>query len=285
MEKINKTLLASFITNAFLSILKIIFGFIGSSGALIADGIHSLSDMLTDIFAAVGNIISKKPADYEHPYGHGNAEYITCLVIGIIVATLGINIIHEGMTKESNIPNMYATIISIIAIISKLILSKYLLKKGKEYNSDILISSGKESFSDVISSLIVFISVMLSNLTKYNNIFYYSDKIAMIIVGLLILKIAYDILKENLSNLLGKQILEKDYINQIKNTIKNHKEINDIDELIIIKYGSFKKIDCEVAMDKNMKLEKVHEIIDNIEKELKEKDNTISNIIIHVNPN
>ena len=284
MDKVNKALLSSFITNIFLSILKIVFGFVSSSGALIADGIHSLSDMLTDIFAAVGNTISKKPADFEHPYGHGNAEYITCLIIGIIVATMVINVIHEGITKKSNIPNIYAAIVSIIAIISKLILSKHLLKKGKEYENDILISSGKESFSDVISSLIVFISVMLSKLTKFNNIFSYSDKIAMTIVGLLILKIAYDILKENLSNLLGKQILEKDYINRIKKNIKKHKEIKNIDKLIIIKYGSFKKIDCEVSMDKNMILEKVHQIIDNIEKELKEKDSTISNIIIHVNP-
>ena len=191
---------------------------------------------------------------------------------------MGINVIKEGIIKTSNIPNILTSIVVLITIIAKLILSSYLLKKGKEYKNDILVSSGKESFSDVISSFIVLISVLLSKIFKY------SDKVAMIIVGLLILKIAFEILKENISNLLGKQVLDKDYIDSLKQIIKSHKDIIDIDELIIIKYGSLKKIDCEVVMDKNMKLEKVHKIVDHIEKEIKEKDKTVSNIIIHVNP-
>ena len=278
MDKGNKVMLTSFITNILLAIFKIISGIIGTSGALIADGIHSFSDMITDIFAVIGNTISKKPADFEHPFGHGNAEYLTCLVIGLIVAFMGINVIKEGLIKTSNIPNILTSIVVLITIIAKLILSSYLLKKGKEYKNDILVSSGKESFSDVISSFIVLISVLLSKIFKY------SDKVAMIIVGLLILKIAFEILKENISNLLGKQVLDKDYIDSLKQIIKSHKDIIDIDELIIIKYGSLKKIDCEVVMDKNMKLEKVHKIVDHIEKEIKEKDKTVSNIIIHVNP-
>ena len=278
MDKGNKVMLTSFITNILLAIFKIISGIIGTSGALIADGIHSFSDMITDIFAVIGNTISKKPADFEHPFGHGNAEYLTCLVIGLIVAFMGINVIKEGIIKTSNIPNILTSIVVLITIIAKLILSSYLLKKGKEYKNDILVSSGKESFSDVISSFIVLISVLLSKIFKY------SDKVAMIIVGLLILKIAFEILKENISNLLGKQVLDKDYIDSLKQIIKSHKDIIDIDELIIIKYGSLKKIDCEVVMDKNMKLEKVHKIVDHIEKEIKEKDKTVSNIIIHVNP-
>lgn len=278
MDKISKVMLTSFITNILLAIFKIITGIIGMSGALIADGIHSLSDMITDIFAVIGNLISKKPADYEHPFGHGNAEYLTCLGIGLIVAFMGINVIKEGFIKTSNVPNILTSIIVLITIIVKLLLSSYLIKKGKEYENDILISSGKESFSDVISSFIVLVSVLLSKIFKY------SDKIAMVIVGILILKIAFEILKENISNLLGKQVLDKDYIDNIKQIIKSHKDIIDIDELIIIKYGSFKKIDCEVVMDKNMMLDRVHKIIDHIEKEIKEKDQTISNIIIHVNP-
>ncbi|MBR3199142.1 MAG: cation transporter [Bacilli bacterium] len=278
MDKINKVMAKSFITNISLALLKIISGILGKSGALIADGIHSFSDMLNDIFAVVGNTISKKPADFEHPFGHGNAEYLTCLVIGLLVGIMGINVIKEGIFSQSNIPNILTAIIVIITIFAKILLSKYLLKKGKEYENDILTSSGKESLSDVISSLVVLLSVLFS------KIFPYSDKIAMVIVGFLILRIAYEILKENLSNLLGKQETDKEYINNLKQIINSHKEIKDIDELIIIKYGSSKKIDCEVSMDKNMILEKVHKTIDKIEKEVKRKDKTVSNIIIHVNP-
>lgn len=284
MDNVNKVMLKSLFTNLFLSVFKIIFGFLGKSGALIADGIHSLSDMLTDVFASIGNIISKKPSDHEHPFGHGNAEYLTCLGIGLIVGIMGVKIIYEGITKPSNIPNVYTSIVSLITIIIKLILSAYILKKGKEYYSNILISSGKESFSDVISSLVVLVSVLLSKLSNINQLFKYSDKIAMIIVGLLVLKISFEILKENVSNLLGKQILNEKYKNKIKRIINSHKEIKNIDSLIILKYGPIKKIDCEVSMDENMTLQVVHQIIDTIENEIKQKDDSIKNIMMHVNP-
>ena len=284
MDKVNKVMLISFITNILLAFLKIISGFLGASGALIADGIHSFSDMITDIFAVIGNIISKKPADSNHPFGHGNVEYLTCLSIGLIIGIMGIKVIYEAIVGYSTIPSLYVAIISIITIIIKLLLSNYILKKGKQYDSNILLSSGSESLGDVISSLVVFISVLISKLSNINKIFLYSDKIAMIIVGVLILKISFEVLKENVSNLLGRMVEDKEYINYINKVIKNHKEIIKVDSLIIIKFGLFKKIDCEVAMNENMKLKKVHEIIDNIEKEIKTKDETVSNIIVHVNP-
>ena len=284
MDKVNRVMLTSLFTNIFLSIFKIIFGILGSSGALIADGIHSLSDMMTDIFASLGNIISKKPADKEHPFGHGNAEYITCLVIGIIIFMMGVNVIVSAATKSSNIPDIYVSIVSLVTIIIKLVLSSYIIKKGKEYDSNILTSSGKESLTDVISSFIVLLSVILSNISKKIEVLSYSDKIAMIVVGALIINISIEIIKENLSNLLGKKVLDEEYIKFIKKTIKKYKDINNIDSLIIIKYGPLKKIDCEVSMDENMQLKKVHNIIDDIEKDIKRKDDTITNIMIHVNP-
>ena len=277
-------MLVSLITNIFLAIFKIIFGFIGASGALIADGIHSFSDMITDIFAGVGNIISKKPADFEHPFGHGNAEYLTCLVIGVIIGIMGFNVIHEALVRESSIPSMYVAVISLITIIVKILLSGYILKKGKLYENNILISSGKESMTDVISSLVVLISVLLSKLSDFNGIFSYSDKLAMVVVGILILRISFEIIKENVSNLLGKRIDDEKYVKKIKRMIRKHDGIIKIDSLIILKFGSFKKIDCEVSMDENLKLKKVHKIIDDIEDEVKINDDSISNMIIHVNP-
>lgn len=284
MNKVGRVMLISLITNLFLSIFKIIFGIIGLSGALVADGIHSISDLITDIFAIIGTKISMKPADYEHPFGHGNAEYLTCLLIGLTIGFMGYNVIITAINEKISEPSLYIAIISLITIAIKLLLSSYILKKGKEYDSNILISSGSESFTDVISSLVVFLSILLSKLSNINKIFAYSDKVAMIIVGILILKIAYEILKENISNLLGKQVLDIDYINNIKSIIKNHKEIKNIDSLIIVKYGINKKIDCEVSMNEDMTLKKAHQIIDNIEREIKEKDLNVSNIIIHVNP-
>lgn len=284
MDRVNKVMLVSLLTNIFLAIFKIVFGIVGSSGALIADGIHSLSDMITDIFAGVGNTISKKPADFEHPFGHGNAEYLTCLVIGVVIGIMGVNVIHEAFVRKSSVPCMYVAVVSLITIFVKVLLASFILRKGKKYESSILISSGKESMTDVISSLVVFVSVILSKLSHINNIFSYSDKIAMVLVGLLIIRISFEIIRDNISNLLGKRVDDEKYIRNIKRIIRKHEGIIKIDSLIILKFGSFKKIDCEVSMDENMKLKKVHDIVDDVESEIMVSDVSISNVIVHVNP-
>lgn len=281
MNKITKVLLKSFITNIILSTIKIISGIIGKSGALIADGIHSLSDTITDIFAIIGHKLSIKPADDKHPYGHGKIEYITCIGIALIITAMGISIIYKAIFEERIVPSIYAAIIALVVIIAKLMLAKYILKKGKLYESNILIASGKESMSDVISSIVVLVSILIANL---DGIFVYADTIAMIIVGILILKIAYNIFKDNFSNLLGEQVTDKDYLNKIEKIIYSEKETKNIDELIIVKYGEVYQVTCEISMNKNLILKDAHEIAHKIEDKLREFDSRLFHIIIHINP-
>ena len=278
MNKVSKVLLKSFFTNITLSIIKIISGILGASGALIADGIHSLSDTMTDVFAIIGHKLSNKPADHEHPHGHGKIEYITCIIIGFIVMFMGLTIIYEAIYHQRTTPSIYVAIISLLTIFAKLLLSKYLLKKGKEYSNNILIASGKESTSDVLSSIVVLISILISQL------FVYADMLAMIIVGILILNIAYNIFKDNFSNLLGKQVTDEEYITKLEKIIKKEKEVMRIDLLIVLKYGPSYQLNCEVGMDENMKLKEVHSILEKIESNLKKYDEKIKNITIHVNP-
>jgi len=281
---ITKVLLRSFFTNIVLSFIKIIFGFLGNSGALIADGIHSLSDTMTDVFSMIGSRLSLKPADEKHPFGHGKIEYITCIFIGIVITIMGASIIYDAFTASVTIPTLYVAILCLIVILAKLLLSKYILKKGEEYNSNILIASGKESFSDVISSSVVFVSILVSQLGEINSIFAYADRLAMVLVGILILKIAYNIFKENFNGLLGEQIIDDEYINKIKKIISAEKKVKKIDSLVILKYGSIYQITCEVSMDGNIILEKAHDTLEIIEHKIKEYDERIKHIIIHINP-
>ena len=284
MNKITKAMFISFFTNIFLSLIKIITGLLGHAGALVADGFHSLSDTITDIFAIIGSKISNKPADRKHPLGHGKAEYITCSFIGLIILFMGCFIIYSSLFDDRATPSMFVVTVTLITIFLKLLLSKFLLYKGKLYQSSILTASGRESFSDVLSSFIVLISVLLSQLSDKYSIFMYADAVAMFIVGLLILKIAYSVLKESISKLLDEQVTDIEYINKIQSIINKHEEVKNIDRLIIIKEGPFYKIDIEVSMDKNMKLSQSHNIVGNIEIEIKNFDNKIKHIIIHTNP-
>lgn len=281
MKKITKVLIHSFITNTILALVKIVSGIIGASGALIADGVHSLSDTLTDVFAILGHKLSMKPADNEHPFGHGKMEYITCIVIGLVIMTMGLTIIYNGIFNKPIIPNILTAVIGMIVIVAKLILSRYILNRGKKYDSNILIASGKESFTDVISSIVVLISILFSQL---GGILIYADTFAMIIIGILVLKIAYNILSENFSSLLGKQVTDPDYIKTLEEIIYMEPEVKGIDTLIILKYGPIYQLNLEVSMDENIILKDAHDVLDKIEDNLKKHDSKIVHIIIHVSP-
>lgn len=282
MSKNTKVMVISFITNFFLSLIKVIFGFIGRSSALIADGVHSFSDLSTDVIAILGDFFSRKPADSKHPYGHGKIEYLTSIFIGVIIIILGLGIIYSSIDKGVVVPNILVIWVSVFTIFAKLILSNYILKKGDEYHNNILIASGKESRADVFSSVIVFVSIILM---QFNiKMFEYADIIASIIVGLFIIKTGFDVLAENVSDILGEQETNKDYLNRINKIIKNTKEIKTIDSLILLKFGSYYKLIGEVSMDGGLTLSYTHNVIEKLEEKIKAKEPKIRYITIHVNP-
>lgn len=284
MEKVSKIMFVSVFTNLILAIIKMIFGFIGKSSALLADGIHSLSDLITDFFAIIGSKLSEKPADSKHPYGHGKLEYLTSIVISIVVLTLGITLITNSFQKEIVIPDIIVIVVSIFTIIAKLILSNYIINKGKKYQNNILISSGYESRTDVISSIVVLVSIILMQLSNYFEILKYADILATIIVGLLIIKIGYSLLKENLSLLLDEQVTNEEYLLDLKKIILKEESVITIDDLIIIKLGPCYKLVLEITMDETKSLKEVHQVLDELEKRMKEYDSKIKYVTIHANP-
>ena len=284
MNNVTKVMSVSIITNTILSLIKIIIGFICKSSALLADGVHSFSDLLTDFFAIIGNIMAKKPADEKHPYGHGKIEYLTSIGISIVVIILGLTIINNSMHSKVVMSSLIVSIVSLITITLKYLLSEYIIRKGKKLENNILIASGKESRADVISSLVVFISAILSVFSKYIEVFKYSDKIAGIIVGILIIRTGFLILKENISIILGEQEIKGETLNKIRKIILNNKDIKTIDELIILKFGHCYKVSMEVSMNPDLTLLECHTIVDELEKKLKKEVEKIEYITVHVNP-
>lgn len=281
MNKTAKIMLTSMVTNTILSIVKIITGFIGKSGALIADGVHSFSDLITDVVAIVGSKFASKPADQNHPYGHGKIEYLTSMIISVFIIILGITIIIDVFNTETSIPTNIVIYTTIFTIISKLLLSSYIINKGKKYKNNILISSGYESRTDVISSIVVLISAISSNIKM--EIFKYSDKVAMFIVGLLIIKTGISLLKENISTILGENDTDPDFRKEIEDIILSFSEIICIDELILMKYGEYYSLISDIGMQENKSLKEVHDVLEKIENKIK-KNTSIKYITIHVNP-
>lgn len=281
---VSKIMLVSVSVNIILSIVKIIFGGIFKCSSLIADGVHSFSDLITDFISILGSKLSLKPADSKHPFGHGKIEYVTSIIISIVIISLGFLLIINSFNKEIIIPSLVVSLVSLATIVSKYILSNYIYKKGLKLKNNILIASGLESKSDVLSSIVVFISIILMQLSNYIKIFKYSNLIATIIVALFIIKTGFNILKENLSMILESQVTDKEYIENIRKIILKENDVLNIRNLYILINGPYYKLISNINMNDDITLKHAHDIIEKIEQDLKKYDNKIKYIFIHMEP-
>ena len=271
-------LIKSLIVNTILVILKIIFGFVGSSSALIADGFHSLSDLTTDVISIIGLKAATRKADKKHPYGHGKIEYLLCILIGIVIIFLGGTLIIESFTKENNAPKTIVMIITIITILTKYLIAKYISKKGEFLNSSILTASGEESLADVYSSIVVLISYFIS------QIYPYADKIATIIIAVLIISTGLKILKENISSILDEKESNPEVIEQIKKIINEQKQIIKYNNLRLIKFGSYYKCELTIFIDGNQTIINSNNLVETLKKEITKNNEKIKYINIYVKP-
>lgn len=154
-----------------------------------ADGIHSIGDLSIDVIALLGIKISLK-----NKKNNKKIEYFTSLIIGLMILITGLTVIYQMIKTQVSKPNLIVVWASVFVLVLKAGLACYLLKKGKTYKNNIIVASGKESLSDVYKAVLVLFPALLISINDY---FIYSDKIASIIIGILILKLGFDIIKEN----------------------------------------------------------------------------------------
>ncbi len=282
-----KVMKNSLIINLVLSSCKILFGIIFISPALFSDGVHSLSDTLTDIFVIIGIRISKKPADDDHPFGHGKSEYIITLFLGLFIGCVAFALgfgLYETWDNEVVIPSVIVIIFSLFSVISKLILSNYLLKKGKELNSVAIQASGKESRADSFSSMFVLIGVSLTYFGIRNEIEYlkYSEKIATVIVILFITKVSIEILNMSISSLIGKEC-DIETARDIKRIANKVDGVLRIDKLNTMMHGYYIEVLITVVVDGDISVRDGHEIATEVHNALY-RDDRICFVSVHVEP-
>lgn len=284
MNKVTKVMSISFITNVLLSGLKIGVGLIGHSSAIIADGVHSFSDLMTDIVAIFGGHMSHKPADLKHPYGHGKIEYLTSIAIGTVVVLIALMLIISAVSRKPVISSPIVIFVTLITIVSKYVLATYIAKKGRLYDNAILVASGRESMADVLSSIFVLASAIAMQMTKYAHILIYSDIVATVVVGLFILRIGYTILKDNVSVILEEQEINPEITDKINDLILKHQSVTKVDSLVILKYGPYYQLIGEIKMNGDLSLQETHHHVDLIEHKLRRSNERIKYITIHVSP-
>jgi cation diffusion facilitator family transporter len=272
--------LVSIFVNLLLFAGKMWVGIAFNSIAMIADAWHSLSDSLTSIVVIMGFWVSAKPADKEHPFGHGRAEIIATIIIGTLLVIVGINFFIESIRRLINYEAGRFTSITIIvcaaSILSKEGLAQLSTYLGKIISSSALKADAWHHRTDAITSALIIIGALVSPL------FWWIDGALGIIVSIIILYAAFQILMENASVILGQGMTPqlKDGISSLVLGVSD--KISDIHHFHYHKYGDHSELTFHIRVASNMHVKRAHEITDEIERKIKLKygfDTTI-----HIEP-
>ena len=277
----------SFGVNIFLVVLKIISGIIFNSYALIADGVHSISDLMSDVFVILGISHSLKPADDEHPFGHGKFEYVLSFILGLSIILIAYNLAKSvivNFNDVAKVPSMISLVVVVVVVLIKLYLATYLIKKGKEVDSQIISVSGKESLTDVFSSIVVFfgiISVIIGERIGF-DLLLKGDKIASIIIAVFIVRIGAIIVYDAVKSMQGKSV-SKEICVVYKEQIKTVDGVIDVDHIDMIAYGPYYQALVDIRVDGNKTVTEGHDIAEEVTKKLYDSEK-ICHVVVHVNP-
>lgn len=280
-SNVNFYLYISMFLNIAISIMKIIAGTLLHSKALITDAMHSLSDLTTDFIGLFGNIISYKKPDKEHPFGHHNLEYIISSIIGICVIFLGVNLIKNGLTHKSTYePSLIALLVIALDMAVKFIMAYTLIKGSKKLNSPILESSGKESFGDFLSSIIVIVAFVTGFINK--NLASFMDIAASLIISIIIIRSGLKICFNNYSSLLMEDQKDNETSKKIKALIKNNNYFFKYTDLILIGEGKYYRLYVKLYFKDNIRIKEAVDIVDNFEKEVLVNCPLVRNVYIKI---
>ena len=256
-KKIVQTSIVGILANLGLVVIKAIVGLFAMSIAIIMDAINNLSDALSSVITIVGTKLAQKKPDEKHPYGHGRVEYLTSLVISIIIIIAGSAAIVESILAiiEGNLPQfeIWSVILISIAVLVKIALSFFFRYRGKKLNSDALKGSGIDALFDAFLSLGTLISIIVALIWQVNIEGYIG-----IIIGLFMIKSGIDVLRGSLSSIIGERT-SKETSEAIKKLVCSNPEVKGAYDLIVNNYGPDRGIgSIHIEVDDNLTAKEIH---------------------------
>lgn len=269
------------ITNSLLFLIKLSVGLLSNSVSILADAFNNLSDAASSIITIIGFKMANKPADAEHPFGHGRIEYITAMVVSFMVMLVGLQFVKTSFQKIiTPTPVSFETIPFLLLLISigfKLWLSKFNKSIGNKINSSTLKATATDAMGDVFTSSTVVISFLIAKFTTLPI-----DGYIGIIVALAIVYSGYSLIKETLSPLLGEPP-DPALVNDIINMVMSYDNITGIHDLVVHNYGPGRIMaSIHAEIPSNIDIMKIHDIIDTAEREISKKLNIY--LVIHMDP-
>lgn len=277
------------IVNFLLLVFKFLAGILGHSSALVADAAHSLSDFITDIIVIVFVKISGKPEDDDHRYGHGKYETLATALIGLALFAVGIGLLVGGAMKVADVfngatlpaPSMVALIAAAVSIVSKEILYRYTVRIGKNLNSQAVVANAWHHRSDAFSSIGTLIGI--GGAIFLGEKWRILDPIAAIVVSAFIIKVAIDLIKPCVDELLERS-LPAETEKKILDIISSFPEVSSPHHLRTRRIGNHIAIEVHLRMDGNTTLENAHTLATKVEMQLRSEFGQDTHIGIHMEP-
>ena len=277
------------VVNIILTAFKLFAGIFGRSSAMIADAVHSLSDLLTDIIVVVFVRTSSKPVDSTHKYGHGKFETLATMIVGCILILVGIGIMVAGIKDciaflQGEIrerPGIIALIAAGLSIVLKEGVFRYTSSQGRKINSPILIANAMHHRSDAFTSVATLIGVAGALFFGQKGIIL--DPLAAILVSFYICKSGYEIVKPSIEELLEKS-LPQETEKEIRQLLRSVPGIEGVHKLKTRKIGNNIAIEAHTEMDGRMSLEEAHRLATAAENILRKHFGSKTHVGIHMEP-
>jgi cation diffusion facilitator family transporter len=288
-KEIYKVTLVGGAVNVVLLVFKFLAGVLGHSSAMVADAIHSLSDFVTDIIVLVFVKISNKPQDKSHDYGHGKYETLALTIIGIALMVVAVSIIVKGAIKIASwangepleAPRMLAFWAAIVSIVLKEGVYRYSIIKAKKLNSKALEANAWHHRSDALSSIGT--AVGIGGAIFLGERWTILDPIASVVVGAFIVKVAFDLLKNGIGDLM-EQSLPDEVEDEILKMVAEVPGIAEPHDLRTRRIGNHYAIELHILMDGDISLRKAHDKASEVEELLRQHYGEETHIAVHVEP-
>jgi cation diffusion facilitator family transporter len=267
--------------NMLLFVIKLSIGFIIHSISIMADAFNNLSDAASSIISFIGVKLAGRPADKEHPFGHGRFEYISALAVAVLILIVGFNLLTSSFQKilnpEDMIFNPVLVGILVLSVLIKVWMALFNRKLGKRIKSNVMLATSADSRNDVVATSATIISLLIIGLFGINL-----DGYIGVLVSLFVMISGFKIAKETLEPLLG-QAIDRELYQKIADMVESYEDICGTHDLIIHNYGPthlMATIHAEVPS--SIGFERAHETIDRIERDVLEKLDIF--LVIHMDP-
>lgn len=276
------------IGNLVLAVVKGVIGYVANSKALLADAVHSASDVIGSLAVLIGLRAAQKPPDKDHPYGHGKAESIAAIIVSILLFIVGLEVgfkSFQTMFAPLEAPGLVAVYAAFVSMLIKEGMFQYKFRLGKKLNSQALIANAWEHRSDVYSSLAAVVGIGGAVIGGKFQIPYllYLDPIAGLIVSILVLKMAYDLLGESIHNTLDHVIHEEEAQGLIE-AVEKVEGVMKVDKLFAREHGHYVIVDVKIGVNPHISVEKGHAIGKEVKHKLMNEFDHVQDVMVHINP-